>query len=81
MRGSGNELEVEAVVPAVCNIAIRYDNVSTCMQSTQSSYAKVNLLGVELVKRDLGVLVRGGAPICLVVPAVGAGNNSTALSK
>ena len=31
MSGSGNELEVEAVVPAVCNIAIRYDNVSTCM--------------------------------------------------
>lgn len=49
-------------------------------QSTQSSYAKVNLPGVELVKRDLGVLVRGGAPVCLV-PAVGAGNNSTALSK
>ena len=50
-------------------------------RSTQSSYAKVNLLGVELVKRDLGVLVRGGAPVCLVVPAVGAGNNSTAVSK
>ena len=50
-------------------------------QSTQSLYAKVNLPGVELVKRDLGVLVRGGVPVCLVVPAVGAGNNSTALSK
>ena len=36
---------------------------------------------IELVKRDLGVLVRGGAPVCLAVPAVGAGNNSTALSK
>lgn len=50
-------------------------------QSTQSSYTKVNLLGVELVNRDLGVLVRGAAPVCLAVPAVGAGNNSTALSK
>ena len=65
---------------------MQHSNVGMIMllhawQSNQSSCAKVNLLGVELVKRDLGVLVRGGAPVCLAVPAVGAGNSSTALSK